>query len=249
VSSDREASKLILRRRAAAQSCGRRSRVERAGAERERSKETGKGRGDNAQSSSKEPGVFTRKVPQPSWPIHFRNKSYDLFAYIRSARETSDIFDYAHRSGFRERKPAGIKSRKFMPLKRRETMNWLITILTKLGVLRRDLDYHLLRAAMVIVFLFFGYQKWFPYEAQGLIPYISHGPLIFWMYPVLGVRGAAYFLGARSGCSGCSCSRDSGTRSWEFLALWAGALALSQPPRSFRSFRMAGPLLPEDFPQ
>lgn len=74
-------------------------------------------------------------------------------------------------------------------------MNKMIAILTKLGVLKRDLDYRLLRAAMVIIFFFFGYQKWFPYEAQGLIPYISHGPLIFWMYPVFGVRGATYFLG------------------------------------------------------
>jgi uncharacterized membrane protein YkgB len=48
---------------------------------------------------------------------------------------------------------------------------------------------------MVIIFLFFGYQKWFDYEAQALIPYISHGPLIFWMYPVFGIRGATYFLG------------------------------------------------------
>jgi uncharacterized membrane protein YkgB len=74
-------------------------------------------------------------------------------------------------------------------------MNSLIKFLGKLGVLKKDLDYHLLRASMVIIFLFFGYQKWFPYEAQGLISYISHGPLIFWMYPVFGVRGATYFLG------------------------------------------------------
>jgi len=48
---------------------------------------------------------------------------------------------------------------------------------------------------MVIIFLFFGYQKWFEYEAQVLIPYISNGPLIFWMYPVFGIRGASRFLG------------------------------------------------------
>jgi uncharacterized membrane protein YkgB len=48
---------------------------------------------------------------------------------------------------------------------------------------------------MVIIFLFFGYQKWFEYEAQVLIPYISNGPLIWWMYPVFGVRGASWFLG------------------------------------------------------
>ena len=30
---------------------------------------------------------------------------------------------------------------------------------------------------MVIIFFFFGYQKWFQYEAQALIPYINNGPL------------------------------------------------------------------------
>src|SRR5437660_3796907 len=74
-------------------------------------------------------------------------------------------------------------------------MNTLITILTKSGLLTEDLDYHVVRAAMVILFLFFGYQKWFAYEAQVLIPYISHGPLIAWMYPVFGIRGASWFLG------------------------------------------------------
>jgi len=48
---------------------------------------------------------------------------------------------------------------------------------------------------MVIIFLFFGYQKWFDYEAQTLIPYISNGPLIFWMYPVFGIKGVSWFLG------------------------------------------------------
>jgi len=28
-----------------------------------------------------------------------------------------------------------------------------------------------------------------------LIPYISNGPLIFWLYPVFGVRGFSWFLG------------------------------------------------------
>jgi uncharacterized membrane protein YkgB len=28
-----------------------------------------------------------------------------------------------------------------------------------------------------------------------LIPYISNGPLIFWLYPVFGIRGASWFLG------------------------------------------------------
>lgn len=74
-------------------------------------------------------------------------------------------------------------------------MDFVTRTLVRLGILRPDLDYHLIRASMVIIFLFFGYQKWFDYEAQALIPYISHGPLIFWMYPVFGIRGACLFLG------------------------------------------------------
>ena len=74
-------------------------------------------------------------------------------------------------------------------------MNALTSILMRFGLLKEDLDYHLLRASMVIIFLAFGYQKWFEYEAQVLIPFISNGPLTFWMYPVFGLHGATYFLG------------------------------------------------------
>jgi uncharacterized membrane protein YkgB len=76
-----------------------------------------------------------------------------------------------------------------------DLMNLLIAILTKLGVLRRDLDYHLVRASMVIIYFFFGYQKWFPYEAHTLIPFIGGSPLMSWMYPVFGLQGASWFLG------------------------------------------------------
>jgi uncharacterized membrane protein YkgB len=68
--------------------------------------------------------------------------------------------------------------------------------LAKSGLLKNDLDYQFIRASMVIVFLLFGYQKWFDYEARVLIPYISNGPLISWMYPAFGIQGASWFLGA-----------------------------------------------------
>jgi uncharacterized membrane protein YkgB len=74
-------------------------------------------------------------------------------------------------------------------------MNWLINLLRKAGLLKKDLDYRLIRISMVILFFFFGYQKWFDYEMKGLIPFFTHGPLIFWMYPVFGIKGATYFLG------------------------------------------------------
>ena len=74
-------------------------------------------------------------------------------------------------------------------------MNWLVNRLVNLRLFHGDLDLHLVRASMVILYFFFGYQKWFDYEAQGLIPFFTHGPLIFWMYSVFGIKGSAYFLG------------------------------------------------------
>jgi uncharacterized membrane protein YkgB len=77
----------------------------------------------------------------------------------------------------------------------RDLMNFFVRGLIKLGIRNEDFGYHLLRASMVIIFFFFGYQKWFQYEVERLIPYISNGPLIFWLYPLLGMRGATWFLG------------------------------------------------------
>jgi uncharacterized membrane protein YkgB len=74
-------------------------------------------------------------------------------------------------------------------------MNALLKLTAQSGLVKGDLDYHLMRAAMVLIFALFGYQKWFDYEAQVLIPFISHGPFIFWLEPVFGVHGASYFLG------------------------------------------------------
>ena len=72
--------------------------------------------------------------------------------------------------------------------------NPLVRALHRAGLLTDDLDYHVVRASMVIMF-FFGYQKWFPYEFERLVPFISNGPLIWWLYPVFGHAGASYFLG------------------------------------------------------
>ena len=71
-----------------------------------------------------------------------------------------------------------------------------VRALHRSGLLAEDLDYHIVRASMVIMFLFFGYQKWFPYEFERLVPFISNGPLSWWLYPAFGHAGASYFLGA-----------------------------------------------------
>ena len=73
-------------------------------------------------------------------------------------------------------------------------MKAVIRMLGRLGLFRENLDYQLLRASMVIMYFFFGYQKWFEYEAKALIPFIGNSPLVSWLYPVFGIRGASWFL-------------------------------------------------------
>src|SRR5262249_23984794 len=74
-------------------------------------------------------------------------------------------------------------------------MDYLVKILARSRLLKGNLDLHLVRGSMVLIFLLFGYQKWWEYEVQTLIPFISNGPLTSWMYPVFGRHGASYFLG------------------------------------------------------
>jgi uncharacterized membrane protein YkgB len=74
-------------------------------------------------------------------------------------------------------------------------MKSLVNILARSPLLKGDLDLHLVRGSMVLIFLLFGYQKWFEYEAQTLIPFIGNGPLTSWMYLVFGIQGASWFLG------------------------------------------------------
>ena len=113
-------------------------------------------------------------------------------------------------------------------------MSSLIDLLARFGLLKEDLDYHLLRASMVVIFLFFGYQKWFEYEAQVLIPYISHGPFIFWMYPAFGIRGASWFLGISEWAFGALL----------FLGFWDKRLGLLGALGSTGTFIMTVTIIP-----
>jgi uncharacterized membrane protein YkgB len=59
-------------------------------------------------------------------------------------------------------------------------MRLAINFFVKPGILKHDIDY-LIRALMLVIFLFFGYQKGSEYKAQVLTPYVSHGSLISWI--------------------------------------------------------------------
>jgi uncharacterized membrane protein YkgB len=67
--------------------------------------------------------------------------------------------------------------------------------LSKSGVFYGDLDRKLIRAVMIFTFYIFGYQKWFSFEAHQITPFIAHSPLVFWLIPAFGIRGAGFFLG------------------------------------------------------
>jgi hypothetical protein len=129
-------------------------------------------------------------------------------------------------------------SKKGKPMK--QIINWL----DKFGILESDLDYRLIRASMVIIFLFFGYQKWWNYEAQALIPYISNGPLISWMYPVFGIRGACYFLGVSEWLFGALMFLGFWNKKLGVLGALGGCASLFRPQPFFHSCLALG-LLPQ----
>ncbi|HTZ66675.1 MAG TPA: DUF417 family protein [Roseiarcus sp.] len=113
-------------------------------------------------------------------------------------------------------------------------MNAIVRTLAKSGLMTKDLDYHLIRASMVLIFLAFGYQKWFSYEAEVLIPFIKNGPLIFWMYPMFGVRGASWFLGVSEWTFGALL----------FLGFWNKQLGILGALGSIVTFVMTVTIIP-----
>jgi uncharacterized membrane protein YkgB len=73
-------------------------------------------------------------------------------------------------------------------------LNQLILHVSNTIPFRSNLDRHLIRAAMVFEFFAFSIQKWNHYTIEMLVPMISHSPVVFWLLPVFGLRGAGYFL-------------------------------------------------------
>jgi uncharacterized membrane protein YkgB len=76
-----------------------------------------------------------------------------------------------------------------------DQLDQLILYAARTTPFRSGLACHLIRAAMVFIFFAFSIQKWNQYTAELLVPLISHSPVVFWLEPALGVRGAGYFLG------------------------------------------------------
>src|ERR1700741_3579394 len=82
-------------------------------------------------------------------------------------------------------------------------VNQLILYVSRTIPFRSGLDGHLIRGAMVFTFFAFSIQKRSQYPAEMLFPLISHSPVVFWLLPAFGVRGAGYFLGTTETVFGC----------------------------------------------
>jgi uncharacterized membrane protein YkgB len=95
-------------------------------------------------------------------------------------------------------------------------LNDLILSVSRTAPFRGHLDRHLIRGAMVFTFFAFSIQKWTQYTAEMLVPLISHSPIVFWILPVFGVRGAGYFLGTTETIFGCLI----------FLGFWSPRLGI-----------------------
>jgi uncharacterized membrane protein YkgB len=74
-------------------------------------------------------------------------------------------------------------------------VNEVIVRISNTSVFAGRTGEHLIRLAMVFTFFIFSYQKWFRFEAVQITPFIQHSPLVFWLIPAFGVRGASFFLG------------------------------------------------------
>jgi uncharacterized membrane protein YkgB len=66
----------------------------------------------------------------------------------------------------------------------------------------RVFDVTLFKLVMALIFLMFGYAKWFDYEAQALIQVTSNSPFLAWMHHAFGPHVTSYFLGVAEWTTG-----------------------------------------------
>jgi uncharacterized membrane protein YkgB len=54
----------------------------------------------------------------------------------------------------------------------------------------------ILRWSLVLFFVGFGFYKFTPQEAANVAPLMAHSPFLFWVNPLLGIRGGSDLIGA-----------------------------------------------------
>jgi reactive chlorine resistance protein C len=69
------------------------------------------------------------------------------------------------------------------------------TVPTQAPVYLQATGLFLLRYGLAAMMLLFGLQKWTKAEAEGIQPWVSHSPLMSWLYLVTSVQGASIAIG------------------------------------------------------
>jgi hypothetical protein len=87
---------------------------------------------------------------------------------------------------------------------------------------------------------FFGYRKWFPYQFERLVPFISNGPLIWWLHPVHGHASASYFVAVSGWTLGTLLLAGFWDKRLGVLGALGSTGTLSRRSPSFRSCRRVG---------
>ena len=88
----------------------------------------------------------------------------------------------------------------------RPGVNETIDVLTKLGILKEDLDYHLIRGSMIIVFLSFWVSKVVGVRSTSIDSEYQQWPGDFFGCTRLSASGGPVgFRTSRNGCFACSC--------------------------------------------
>ena len=159
------------------------------------------------------------RVPSPDRHFALDEKADDISGYIRdfpfptrspvvpdgkivmnvSFRLSPCSREAIHYEEESEPQPAGQRMAAEMGVGRSDIVyqvDQLILYASGSVLFRIGLDRHLIRAAMVLTFFAFSIQKWNQYTSDMLVPLIDHSPVVFWLLPAFGVRGAGYFLGA-----------------------------------------------------
>lgn len=89
---------------------------------------------------------------------------------------------------------------------------------------RSSFDIQLVRWSLIVIFIGFGYTKWFDYEAQALIPLIGNSPLLSWLHTAFGIQGASYALGVAEWAIGAALLIGIWSPTWAVAAAFGSAL-------------------------
>lgn len=81
------------------------------------------------------------------------------------------------------------------PLQHSDKLVDLPAVSNSVGSLITRIGWYSIFTALAVIYLWFGGMKFTEYEANGIYEFVSHSPLLSWMYSYMSVMEFSYFLG------------------------------------------------------